>query len=358
MVLFLSNDQIRDLLSWSETLKICEDILYERVGGTAWFSPRQRFVLQSNMILLFLPGGAAKMNFAGTRIYSQQPQHLMSDQTANALNAHSVNVVFDMTTAEILAVTAGEWINTLRTVGIAAVGSKYIAKKQSKKIGLFGSSRLAFGSLMSLNEIYDVELVKVYSRNKQHLDSFCSTMSQILEMPVIAMGSPNEVVKGSDIITTATSSIEPVFDGRLLEAGTHVNCIGGYVQGGGRELDENAMSRFDVLAVLNKEHTMKGGAQDEKPNYNFKIAVEKGVISWDDVVEVSDIISEKNMGRRSDDDITLFDSRGMGAFDVGLAYHAYLLAKERGVGQELNWSSSSGRHWFQDAMNREKLARS
>ena len=68
------------------------------------------------------------------------------------LSAHALNVVYDMQSAEMLAITAGERINTLRVGGELAVGAKYLAKRDSKTVGVFGSGRLALGSLMALKE--------------------------------------------------------------------------------------------------------------------------------------------------------------------------------------------------------------
>ena len=158
--------------------------------------------------------------------------------------------------------------------------------------------------------------------------------------PVLAADSPNEVLGGIDVLVTATSTLSstgPVFDGRLLEPGTHVNCICGYVQGGGRELDENAMARFDVLSVLNKEHAKQGGVSEDQPNANFSVAIEKSRIKWEDVIEIAEIVGKKAKGRQSADDITLLDSRGVGVFDVALAHRAFQLANENAIGTQLDW---------------------
>ena len=96
------------------------------------------------------------------------------------------------------------------------------------------------------------------------------------------------------------------------------------------------MERMSVLAVLNKEHTMKGGLGQDPPNRTFLHALEMGVITWDDVVEISDIMAGRARGRRSRQDITLFDNRAMGTSDVALAYRAYQVAKEEGIGTELD----------------------
>ena len=284
----------------------------------------------------------------GARIYSMHPQtspdspeHLPE----HALNAHALNVVYDMQSAEMLAVTAGERINTLRVAGELAVGAKYLAKRDSKTIGVFGSGRLALGSLMALRETHEIGLAKVFSRSPERRRRFSTQVSEMAGFAVTPVDSPDEALREVDIVVTATSSMEAAFDGRRLEPGTHVCCVGGEIQAGGWELDEYAMARMSVLAVLNKHHAIGGGLGEDSPNRTFSRAVEKSVITWDDVVEISDVMSGRVDGRRSSQDITLLDNRATGTSDVALAYRAYQVAMKKGIGTELEWGRGLEPDW-------------
>lgn len=336
-VLILGNKEIHQLLTWSEAIRVCENLLRERAKGTAWFSPRQRHVLPNEVVLTILPGGAAGANIMGTRLYPQQSDAIAGSRHVHEMAAHAVNAVWDMTTAELLTITAGEWINNLRSTAQAAVGAKYLAKKDSSRLGILGSGMLALGSVMTLKELFPLKSAKIYSRNPERRRGFCDKVTPMAGFAVTPVASAREAVEDVDILVTATTSKQPVFEGQWLQKGTHVSSIGGYVQVGGRELDVDAMGKFDVLAVLNKEHVMKGGVATDRPNANFTVAVEQGVIGWDDVVEIADIIGERAVGRREAHEITLFDGRAMGAFDVALSYRAYQLAKEAGIGQHVDW---------------------
>lgn len=297
---------------------------------------------------MILPGGLGDTNIMGLRTYTMHPrtspdspEHLPERR----LDAHALNVVYDMQTAEMLAITAGERINTLRVAGELAVGAKYLANRDSKTVGVFGSGRLAYGSLMALKETHEIESAKVFSRNPRRRKRFSTQVSEMAEFPVTPVDSPDEVLREVDIVVTATSSMEPAFDGRRLEPGTHVCCVGGEVQAGGWELDEYAMEGMTVLSVLNKDHTIGGGLGEDPPNRTFSRAVEKDVITWDDVVEISDILAGRAAGRRSSQDITLLDNRATGTSDVALAYRAYQVAKREGIGTELDWGKGLEPDW-------------
>ena len=222
MVLFLSNENIQQALSWTDVVQVCEELLLERARGTAWFSPRHRYVLPTDSRLMILPGGLVGDRIMGLRTYSMHPR-TSPDSTEHVpeqrLSAHALNVVYDMQSAEMLAITAGERINTLRVGGELAVGAKYLAKRDSKTVGVFGSGRLALGSLMALKETHDIASAKVFSRSSERKKRFATQVSEMAGYPVRPVASPDEALREVDIVVTATSSMEPAFDGRGLEPG-------------------------------------------------------------------------------------------------------------------------------------------
>ena len=348
MVRFLSNDDIEQALSWADAVQACEEVLLERAGDTAWFSPRHRYVLPTDSRLMLLPGGLGDNNIMGTRIYSMHPR-TSPDATAHSpehtLKAHALNVVYDMRSAEMLAITAGERINTLRVAGELAVGAKYLAKTDSKTVGILGSGRLALGSLTALKETVAINSAKVFSTNAERRNQFAAQALDMTGVPVKPATTPHEALEEVDIVITAASSMEPTFDGRRLEPGTHVCGVGGEIQAGGWELDDEAMKRISVLAVINKAHTMGGGMGEDTPNRTFSRAVDQAIITWNDVVELSDIMVGRAVGRREEQEITLFDNRATGACDVALAFRAYQVAEKMGLGTLLDWGKGLEPDW-------------
>jgi ornithine cyclodeaminase/alanine dehydrogenase-like protein (mu-crystallin family) len=118
-----------------------------------------------------------------------------------------------------------------------------------------------------------------------------------------------------------------VFDGKLLEPGTHVNAAGGNVRTS-RELDETAVTRAGTIAVDDLDT-----AQLESGDLMWPI--ERGVLSWEKVFELAPIVAGLLPGRRSDDEITLFESQGVALEDVAAASLIYERARERGLGTSL-----------------------
>ena len=90
------------------------------------------------------------------------------------------------------------------------------------------TGRQAKSQLSAISSVRNLELVKVYSPLKVHREQYCEEMRKLYPMTIIGVDSPEEAVKGSDIIATATNSKKPVFDGNLVEPGTHINKIGAH----------------------------------------------------------------------------------------------------------------------------------
>src|SRR5436309_13469723 len=74
--------------------------------------------------------------------------------------------------------------------------------------------------------VRELTRILVYSRNTKKLEEFASNASKKYHVSVIAAKSSLEVLESSDVLVLATSSSLPLFDGRLVKPGTHVNAIG------------------------------------------------------------------------------------------------------------------------------------
>jgi ornithine cyclodeaminase/alanine dehydrogenase-like protein (mu-crystallin family) len=152
-------------------------------------------------------------------------------------------------------------------------------------------------------------------------------MSELLDQEVRPVESADDAVRGRDIVVTITNASDPVFDGNLLEPGTHVNAAGGNVRIQ-RELDEVAVTRAGTIAADDVE-----AAKLESGDLNWP--VERALLTWEKVYELAPIVAGLLPGRRSPDEITLFESQGIALEDVAAASVIYERARERGIGTDL-----------------------
>jgi ornithine cyclodeaminase/alanine dehydrogenase-like protein (mu-crystallin family) len=227
----------------------------------------------------------------------------------------------------------------IRTAATSAVGTLYLARPDSRKVGLFGTGFFAPSHLTTLATVLpDLEKIFVYSRTVERRESFCREMAALVERAVIPVDEPKKAVEGMDIIVCATNSNSPVFDGHWLQEGSHVTTIVGENKElgqaqwfGRREVDDTVLRRCREVVVCSVEQS-----RQDRQALTWE-AVQRGIISWDKVREVGEIVAGKAKGREDRKDITLFhNNAGQGISDLAIHAAYYEIAVRSGIGNELD----------------------
>ena len=148
-----------------------------------------------------------------------------------------------------------------------------------------------------------------------------------LGIPVIPAASGPEAINGAHVVNIMTKSSTPVIDGDWLQPGQHVNAAGSNALSR-REIDAKTVARSKLITV-DSRGTARNECGDLLP------AVENGLLSWDVLTEIGDVLTGKAKGRAAKDDITLYESHGMGIQDIYTAVKLVELARARKVGVEL-----------------------
>ena len=117
------------------------------------------------------------------------------------------------------------FLQHMRVAGGAGLGVKYLAKKQSRSVGMIGSGGMARTYLEAFSAVRKIESVKVYSPNQANARQYAKEMGEKFNIAVEPAASAREAVKGVDIVSCCTSSIDPVFKSEWLEPGMHVTDV-------------------------------------------------------------------------------------------------------------------------------------
>jgi len=241
-------------------------------------------------------------------------------------NSGRLLILADSKSGRILAFLEVFQMGALRTGAASGVATDLLARRDARTVGIFGSGRQARTQLWGVASVRAIEQATVISPNPSHVADFCAEMSARLHFPVIAARSAKEVYD-ADIIITATTARQPICLGSRLRAGTHVNAMGSNMLSR-CELDDEAVSKFDLITVDNREQAKQESAE-------LVGAARRGIIAWDQVREIGEVAAGFFSGRREEDDITLFKSLGVAMEDVALAARLYEKARERGLGIEI-----------------------
>ncbi|MBI2371380.1 MAG: ornithine cyclodeaminase family protein, partial [Deltaproteobacteria bacterium] len=239
--------------------------------------------------------------------------------------------LFDMETTELLAVLQDSYLQKLRVGATSAVGVKELAREESRTLGLFGSGWQAGAHLEAICLVREIRQVKVFSPTREHREAFAREMGTRFRREVVAVSDPAEAVRGMDIVMAATAAVDAVFDGRLVEPGQHLGCIvASDKTQKRRELDDEAIARCDLVVVGSREHAV----YDEQPDIYG--VVEKGLLTWEQIHELGEVLTGKAPRRTDPRQVTLFNNNvGMGIQFAALGALVVKRARERGIGREV-----------------------
>jgi len=143
--------------------------------------------------------------------------------------------------AEPLAFINDGVLQHMRVGGGAGIGVKYLAREDTHVVGMLGSGGMARTFLEAFKSVRDIRLCKVYSPTPEHREAYAEEMSKRLNMEVRAVSTPEEAVRGCDLLSSCTDSMQPVYDADWIEPGMHVTNLGR------REMADATMGRFDVV---------------------------------------------------------------------------------------------------------------
>jgi len=239
----------------------------------------------------------------------------------------AVIILHDPETSFPISIMDGTSITAMRTGAAAAVAAKHLARRDSKDISMIGAGVQARSQLMGLNEIFNIEKVRVYDISNNASKRYAVEMNKKLDLSIEACSNAEDAIVGSDIIVTVTPSREPIVMSGWISPGVHINAMGAD-EPGKEEIDPNILTRAKIV-VDDREETIRRG--------EINVAISKGIIKAEDVyADLEEIVTGKKAGRESDHEITVFDGAGVAIEDVAVAWEVYTKTEKEGIGDYIN----------------------
>lgn len=294
--------------------------------------------LAGNPAPAYLPldgGGAALPMAASSGRHHASAVKLLSDMPFNRAaglpTQRSTIMLMSAETGECTAVLDGRLITAIRTAAASAVATAHLARESATSLGLIGAGTLAVEHTRAIARVRPVEKVFVWSRSTATVDAFRGRVAD-LDVSVEYAESPRHVFGNADIVCTLTPSKDPIVSGAWFRPGLHLNAVGAPPRADHREIDGAGMS--SGLLVVDSRATALAKSGD------VLLAIADGQLTAADVAtELGDVIVDAARGRRGDDDITVFNSVGIGLQDLVTAHALVEAATERGIGTALDLSA-------------------
>ena len=313
--IYLTEADVRELMDMEASIELVEEAFRQMAADRARNVPRAR-AMGPGMMLHTLSAAAEYLGAAAWKAYTT---------TRDGARFHVG--LYDAASGELRALIEADYLGQLRTGAASGVATEYMARPDAKLVGLFGTGKQARTQLKAVCTVRRIERVEVYSRDARRRTAFAEEMSEFCGVEVVPSSVPDDVAAEKDIVVTATASKVPVFDGRALEEGTHLNVVGSNFLG---------KTEIDVDTVRRTQHIVCDSIEACRIEAgDFVAALEQGVTDWRLMTELADVVSGRQTGRATPDDITLFKSVGLAIEDLALAARIAALAEQEGMGTPL-----------------------
>ncbi len=326
-MLILSESDLRRVLNPREVREAVESGFQSLFQGEALAPERLHLAIPSQeAVLLEMPARIESQTrtLLGTKIVSVFPQNA----TRNLDTVQGLYLLLDGETGKPLALMDGKFITAMRTAATSAVATKFMAATGKTRLAIFGAGVQARFHIEAMLEVAEVERVLIASRSPEKAERLAEFVEAAHHIPCDTV-TAEEAAAGANLICTCTNSSEPLFDGALLRAGTHINAIGAYTPQM-RELDTRAVTRARV--VIDNESAAGREAGE------LLIPLGEGAITPSHISgTLAEVVAGKIVGRASPDDITLFKSCGLAIEDLVTAQLAYEKARQENIGTPIDF---------------------
>ena len=323
-MLFLTERDVKEAMAggdvYREAVDVIENVFKQQSDGTTYHLKRYTMTHPAHPGHLWhniriLPGMVPELGAAAVRVYSGY----------RGTNRSEVICLFDWADMRMSAIISDFHLHAIRTSAPYGVAAKYLARANAGTLGIIGTGRYARGMAQAVCAVRPIKQLRVYSRDPANVRSFCETMSAALGIEVLPCRSGRDAVRNADIVVTATSGNNIVFEADWLERGMLVMSL--------------APGEFDEQTALRSRVYLSAIEQvlgDNPPRKPFDSLVAAGRFGPDDVIaDLCDVVAGKKPGRSGDDEVILYECAGLGLLDAGIGHWIYRRARSRGLGTEM-----------------------
>jgi ornithine cyclodeaminase/alanine dehydrogenase len=310
VTVYLTEEDVHALLTIEDALEAVEGSFRRLAAGRVENVPRERLPLEGG-ILAVMAAADLELGYAGLKSYSAFGYD----------DYRFVVLLFETGRAELTGVLEANRLGQLRTGAASGVAAKHLARPDASTLGVIGCGWQAESQVAAIRAaVPTIERVVAYCRTPERLRSFCERLGA-------EAGESHRDAAAQDVVVTATTSKDPVLRGEWLRDGALVCAIGAN-EPNARELDNVVLERATFVCCDSREQSREESGDLIEP-------VEQGVLDWLEVHELQEVVAGETTGRTADDDVVLFKSNGIAAWDLAIGAAAIARARERGVGREL-----------------------
>lgn len=307
--ILLDKGVVRELLDIREVIEVVEQAFRDLAQGNGSMPAKAYLVLEQGDFRAMPAALPGVVGVKWVNVHTQNPSRGLPTVMA-------VMIYNDPETGYPLAIIGATDITAYRTGATAAIASKYLARKNSKSLGIIGAGRQASTQILAHVKLFELKEIKIFDLSSTAIER----LIQAFPGYPIKECSPEETV-ASDIVCTLTPARSPFVKKEWVMPGTHMNAIGADAEGK-EELEPGILKSAMVVVDDLRQASMAG---------EINVPIRQKLFGIDEVYgTLGEIIIGEKAGRKDAKTITVFDSTGVAIEDVAVAKLVYEKAKRSG----------------------------
>ncbi len=329
MALILSRSDIQRCFTMTDAIAAMR-VAFQALSAEQVQMPQRLAVeLQDQGAILLMPSvlQTNEEHAFGVKLVTQMPHNL----ERNLPRSYATILLLDAVTGKTLAVLEGSWLTAVRTGAASGLATDLLAHPDAAVLTLFGAGAQALTQVVAMHTVRPLREVRVVNRSDERYQTLVARLRQVLgeSCPTIhRVREAAEALAGASLVVCATSATEPLFHGRDVEVGTHINAIGAFTPAM-CELDGETLARARIVVDQREAALIEAG--------DLLRSLAQGAIAGPETwIELGDLVTGKQPVHQHKQEITVFKSVGLGVQDVAAALQLYQRARAMGIGVEVD----------------------
>ncbi|WP_428674578.1 ornithine cyclodeaminase family protein [Roseibium sp.] len=323
-MLVISENLAQELVSVEDAIAAVETCFAAMARGDARNYPVVReLVGYADAVYGVKAGGDTSVPFLGLKAGGYWPNNLPKGLT----NHQSSTLLFDPETGRASALVSANYLTGVRTGASSAIATKWLSRRDASVLGIIGTGGQSAYQLLATAAVRELRRVHAWDPSADNLERFRAVVES-LGLEFVAETERHAVAASADILITVTPSQSPLLEKDWIRPGTHISAMGADTKGK-QELDPALVASSALFYDEAAQALTIGECQH---------AFAEGMIAEADLrASIGSVIDGSGEGRRSDQEITLFDGTGVALQDLVVAHLAVQRARERGLGQTVDY---------------------
>lgn len=323
-MLIISEDLARRLVSVEDAIGAVEQTFAAMARGEARNYPVVReMVGYQDAVFGVKTGADVSAPFLGLKAGGYWPHNLQKGLT----NHQSSTLLFDPETGRASALVSANYLTGVRTGAASAIATKYLSRPDAQTLGVIGTGVQSTYQLRATLAVRNIRRVFAWDPSPANLDAFGKIVRE-LGLDYTPQAEREAVAANADILITVTPSQQVLVQKQWVRPGTHISAMGADTKGK-QELDPALVAAAAIFVDEAAQSFTIGECQH---------AYAAGLIGDKNVrASLGAVIAGLAEGRRSANEITLFDGTGVSLQDLVVADLAVRRAIEQGLGANVDF---------------------